>query len=801
MIRIFLSALLVPVFFGFKYSDQGREEIKSRIDVEPNENQVDYSPADGSTVDVNPPPFTWLPVKKDITLPPGYVTYGGGEFREQIWVPVNDQYPYSLHISRDSTFKLDVISRQGLDISTHALDRTLEPGEWFWRYGVEAGKETIFSKTRRFTVPPDVRERPFPSDIREVVNSVPKNRPRLFITNDEIESFRERALHGDLKATVSEIKTEIGKFIGEDLPSEPEYLRDINSFWNIYNSVIPHCDMSELFGLVYLLTGDKKFGMEARRRVLHFSGWDPDGSTSDRGHNESNYRIVDQCSRAYDWTYELYTENERKTIEKSIRRRATQLYERLKYRPGAEYHIYNRGSHEERITGFLGQAALCFAGEWEEAADWLNYVLTIHWNLYPGWADKDGGWHQGPAYWTFYQFRALHFITALEKVTGIDLMQNDFFQNTPYYILYTNPPYARLSPFGDGAHNPPTAMRAQNMYYYSSLLNDPYLRWYAEYLGIDHPKNILGVVLKNDSITGRPPADLPQSRYFPGVGLVSLHTDLGNADEDIHFLFHSDPYGGVSHGHPDQNAFTIEAFGQALAIASGYYPSFGSDHHVNWSRQTKSSNTVTINGGVGQERTAEAKGKLVLFENAENYDYILGDATDAYMGLLEKFHRHVIHIRPGIFIIYDDLEASDPVTFEWWLHALSEMDVDQTEKSIVISQGDAGLKVKFLQGELIFDQFTGFPHPPEFIAYTDNTMPQYTTRLEDQWHLTGSTISRNHTAKFISVLVPFKQGRKPKISAGRVLDDPGEVSVEFSIDGKRYFVSLMPVVSVKELIY
>jgi hypothetical protein len=169
------------------------------------------------------------------------------------------------------------------------------------------------------------------------------------------------------------------------------------------------------------------------------------------------------------------------------------------------------------------------------------------------------------------------------------------------------------------------------------------------------------------------------------------------------------------------------------------------------------------------------------------------------MGLLKKFHRHVVHIRPGIFIIYDDLEASEPVTFEWWLHALSEMDVNQAEKSIIISKGDAGLKVKFLQGELMFEQFTGFPHPPELIEYADNTMPQFTTRLEDQWHLTGTTISKNHKAKLLSVLVPFKQGRKPKISVGRIVDNPEEVSVEVRIDGKGYFVRLTPEVTVKEI--
>jgi hypothetical protein len=111
---IFLSIFLALILLGFDCFGQGRDEIKARIDIKPNENQVEYSPADGSTVNVNPPPFTWLPVKKDITLPPGHVTYGGREFQEQIWVPVKDQYPYSLQISRDSTFRSDVITRRDL---------------------------------------------------------------------------------------------------------------------------------------------------------------------------------------------------------------------------------------------------------------------------------------------------------------------------------------------------------------------------------------------------------------------------------------------------------------------------------------------------------------------------------------------------------------------------------------------------------------------------------------------------------------------------------------------------------------
>ena len=67
--RRFFLIILFIFFSCSKYlnSQQSREEIKSRIDIVPDASQVPYSPADGSTVKANPPPFTWVPVKKDIT--------------------------------------------------------------------------------------------------------------------------------------------------------------------------------------------------------------------------------------------------------------------------------------------------------------------------------------------------------------------------------------------------------------------------------------------------------------------------------------------------------------------------------------------------------------------------------------------------------------------------------------------------------------------------------------------------------------------------------------------------------------
>ena len=776
-LRLFFTFIIISFLSGIQHLNcqQTKDEIKFQVDIEPGGRQLPYSPADGSTAKVNPPPFIWVPVK-------GHVNY-------------------ILQISRDKNFSTDVIIRKGIDISTYALEQSLEPGEWFWRYGVE-DSEVIYSKARRFTVPEDAKIWYFPG-IEQVIDNIPRSRPRLFILKDEVGSYRYRAKYGDLKEFCSNLINDCDKYIGRKLIDEPPFAN--LETYNYFEITIPAIDLTEKFGLAYILTGDKKYGEESKRRLLDICSWDPNGSTSDEHNDEPAMWIIMRGLRAYDMTYDLYTPEEREKVEEVMKIRAQQFYDRLKYRPNREYHSYNFGSHEGRILSFLGQAALCFAHEWEEAEDWLEYVLTLYWNLWPAWGKEDGGWHQGPSYWGLYIGFAVQFVAQLEKAAGIDLMEKPFLQNTPYYKLYTNPPYANMSPFGDGEHHPPFPGKfstydksGQVMYQFSTLLRDPYLRWYSDFLNAGPGEYTVGAALKDDRIIGKPPLDLPQSRYFPGIGLVSLHSKFGDADEDIHFLFHSDPYGKFGHHHPDENAFTLEAFGEALAIASGYYDFYGTKHHRNWQLETKSSNCITIDGGIGQKKEASSKGKIVTFEVKDDYDYILGDATQTYGGLLKKFLRHIIHIRPGIFVIFDDLEAPKPVTFEWWLHALSEMNVDPEKKTIRISQGNAGLKVHFLQSEKIdFNQFEGFPDPPK-VSYNPMNVA-YGEKPKDQWHVTASTASKRMKSKYITVLIPFKKGEEPEILAENLIETPNEVSMKLSVMGKRYFVSFKPEVTVRQV--
>jgi hypothetical protein len=307
------------------------------------------------------------------------------------------------------------------------------------------------------------------------------------------------------------------------------------------------------------------------------------------------------------------------------------------------------------------------------------------------------------------------------------------------------------------------------MYQFSALLSDPYIRLYADSMNAGAGTGPLGFVLAGKAPPAKNPSGLPANRHFPGVGLVSLHTNLGDAEKDIHFLFHSDPYGPVSHAHADENAFTIEAFGEALAIKSGYYPWYGSEHHTQWSWQTKSSNCITVNGGKGQRpHDPYAKGRILAFETSDSYDYVAGDATEAYRGLLSNFRRHVIHVRPGIFVIFDDLASGEEVTYEWWLHALSEMSLDEKEQRVTVSQGDARLRVQFLEpGGLVFHQTDQFSEPPEWGE-------------KNQWHFFASTPEKVQETKFLTVLTVYRRGEEEKLGQLTYLSGDGAIGVRIA---------------------
>ena len=619
------------------------------LDQPPCAAQKPYSPADDQVVEVTPPPFLWVPARRDSV--------------------------YVLQVSPSPDFPA-ATTREFRDLRrpVHVPREPLPPGRWFWRYGITANDSTVFGRPRPFTVPADARPFPFPQ-WDEVLARVPRHRPRLFFPGQRLEQVRAWA-RGELKPAVDSLVAACEREIGADLVPEPGFRPQgaDSGPWavNVMRTTRPPMDVMERCALAYLLTGHERLGQEAKRRLQHFFAWDPEGPTSFFAYDEPPMWMMMRGTRAYDWTSELFTPEERSRIEANMKVRAGQFLKHLQRLP-FESNPYD--SHAGRLPGFLGECALSFIHEWPEAKDWLEYATLLYYTSYPAWGGDDGGWQEGPGYWGAYMQFALHFVVALREATGVDLMNKPFFRNTPYYGLYTATPYHQHSPFGDGQTNSPQGLGGL-MYVFSTLTQNPYFRWHAEQTRATAGADVLSLATYDQQLRSRSPSELPPARSFPAVGLASFHTALGDKENDVSFLFRSSPYGGVSHGHADQNAFVIEAFGRGLAISTGYYPWYGSPHHDQWTRATRAVNSVLVNGQGQVPRRGEATGRLTGFASVAGYDYAEGEAAPAYLGRLDRFRRHVVHVRPGVFVMFDELQSREPAQFQWLLHAYQQIAVD-----------------------------------------------------------------------------------------------------------------------------
>ena len=318
--------------------------------------------------------------------------------------------------------------------------------------------------------------------------------------------------------------------------------------------------------------------------------------------------------------------------------------------------------------------------------------------------------------------------------------------------MYCTSPKGEIRPFGDSAENAGPGARggegyASLMYYHAQRFKDPYVLWWVnQTYQWNGPKDINSVIFNAD-LKPEPPEGLPHSRIFRGVGWAGLHSNLANADSDTFMLFKSSPYGSVSHSHGDQNGFAIMKGGTPLAIPSGHYgPSYGQPHHANWTRSTKANNCILVNGEGQVLRSDKASGNIVKFEDKKGYTYLLGDAAPAYVGKLTKCLRHILFLRPGIFLMLDELEAPEESTFQWMLHALEEMEIEGNQ--VVSTRKNARLSSWVSSSDgLKFSQTDKFDTP-----FNEGIPEEFHSEKPNHWHVTAETKKKSKICRIAAVL-------------------------------------------------
>lgn len=517
------------------------------------------------------------------------------------------------------------------------------------------------------------------------------------------------------------------------------------------------------YAMAWLLTQDPAYGREAARWLLHLASWRITQDTY-RTNDELFIHALRPMLFAYDWAYDALTPEERQTIGRALQERVGILASQVipKFSLSRPTPPDNSLSHPMRFISTLGQGGLVLLHENKAAPAWLAWSYEYYLRQFPVWGGPAGGWAEGMNYWSTGITQHQRFLEGMALLGFGAPLERPFWRNTAYFGLYNQMPYGS-SFFGDlnNIANPSGSIAL--ILEKAAILNqDPYPLAYAQKLGQKPPTDfsyytysgIDAFLQRFRTGQAKLPAvalsDLPQSRYFDDIGIVSMHSALGDAANDVMLAFRSSPQGSASHGFADQNSFVLNAYGQPLAINSGYREYYDSPHHVGWSRQTKSKNALLF-GNQGQRiKDASASGRITRYANGSSYTFATGDATRAYAPYAQQALRHVFFVNRRYALVLDEAAAPNPVQYQWQLHARSSMILTPEQGEITQQQKDARLTVRFLSpaaSALTMRQTDAFTPPVE---------ASYQAKMPNEWHTTTETTTPAKVQNFFTLLYPWR---------------------------------------------
>ena len=714
-------------------------------------------PADGEKVEINPPGFCWWRAE------------GARSYRFEI---------------RNSDGRT-IYQADNLIDPVHVPDRIFPPGEYSWQVSAidESGDTLDIWGPKSFSIAEDAPQQPWiPAD--ELLRRVPSEHPRVIFLKSDLDRLRESA-KDTRKEPIEALISHAERCLSLDPPEEPTYDRiddpaerrmayvyAFRDFRRVINNGM------EPLALAYLFTGDRRYGEAALKILTQVAKWDPEGISSILAPygDEIGLSLVKTGAHCYDWLYDLMNESERELVRRMLIARGNQMLRRLKDR--CDFLAFPEESHAGRLPGYLCEHAIALAEE-PEAREWLDYALRAIYTVFPHWGGHDGGWAEGIGYGRAYNSILLPPFEAVRSALGINLWQRPFFRKVRRFFFYCTSPIGEITPFGDGGTTGSPRGGAPLMIHHAQLFKDPACRWWAQVADPNARRSasLINLILP-DEVKPKPPTDMPPDAVFRGVGWAALHSDIADPENDTFVLFKSSPYGSVSHSHADQNCFCILKGGKALATSSGYYgPAYGMPHHVKWTRQTKAHCGILVDGEGQIPRSAEARGRIIVFDTYSHCGFVCGDATEAYGGKLTKFLRYIFLVRPGLVCIIDELVAPKPSTFQWLLHAFEPFEMDEDGQSVTSRRKGAKMRIwLYTPGGFSFSYTDQFETP-----YNEGIPSKYHRSMPNHYHFKASTRRRSESQRIAAFALV--EGPGEKFDGGPIELEPGWAGVEIKFPG------------------
>ncbi|MCE5237227.1 DUF4962 domain-containing protein [bacterium] len=614
-------------------------------------------------------------------------------------------------------------------------DKALAPGDWYWRVHRDSPLASSVTPAEKIVIPAEAHRYIGPPIPFAELNR--RGYPRLI--GGGLAPEAERA------SLISQARSSYRQGIPDDppayAPGNPDWPTWIDWYGKVHGGITSRTggrlqQMAEL----YVRTRDPQVRDWLKEMALKAATWDPLGGSSIKGGDIGFQHLLRGLNWAYDALHDDLTDEERGKLRGVLIRRAELFSNYLNpFRVGGRE--YN--NHAWLCALALGESGLLLTGEYEPATNWAQYAYDLYCGLFLCGLGYQGDNNEGIGYWGYGLSFVIKYADMMKQVCNIDLFQHPWLYQTGRFPMYTCPPGAWAVSFADTAkpnHSVFGPAMTSQVRELALRTKDPYALWYA------------GGTAAEAGFEPKPPLDLPQSIFYRFIGWGVFNTSLLSGADGVTVAMHSGPF-WAGHQHEDQNAFVIHAYGEKLAIDSGYYDWYGSPHFTNYSTLTRAHNAILVNGQDQKSRRPGCDGVVREWFDSPAFGAMLGDASDPdlYEGALKRWDRRILFIKPGFVIVHDVLGASQgPAQYDWLLHTVAPIETDAKSQSFSFTSGQAGLSGRFIAPtDVDLKVVAGYPVEP-VDGYSTRPVPP--EKYSHEWTLWATPREKRQAEDFLAVM-------------------------------------------------
>lgn len=634
---------------------------------------------------------------------------------------------FYFELSLDPQFQKDVYRSGKKRWSFYNPYVHLEKGTWYWRYGVadpDTPDDPVWvDKVYCFIIRGNEFKVPIPPKPEVFLNAVISHpAPTFLLLREEFGTLlptkkwkymadwarnwyeKQYKANTSMKFTVSDQDAINAGYVDANGKANAKQL-----FYEMRIRALSTAKGRYISNLIaaYILIGDKKYLDLAINKMREYNEW----WKTARFYIESlNWTYVTGNADVFSYQEFLDIAPEvlsKEEIDKIVKANYKGTWDPPADFESAEHSVYDQHLWQAIIAKF--ERAMTFARYHEEAREELRYVYELWLFRAPSVGRNDGGSLEGDGYLGVHDDYLGTVPWIIYKLTGYNFfLSTKWYTNIGKYLTYINPFGSAGNGFCDGDGG--GATMPYTLETLAHLVPDNYWNlWRFKTISLPDANKFTADLGKGNKAyallslwnyfdapnVSNLEAPKEMAAVFKDIGEVGMHTSLTNKKKDLQVTFHSSPYGSLMHTHPAQNAFNLAYGGEILFWKSGFYNG-GGWHNLLSYKCSRAHNTIMA-GGIVQGFHRTAYGWIARFASGEKISYTLGDASKAYNGKnryntdkdpnpiladprygggnpnVTKFRRHIAMLRPNHVIIYDELEAKQPITWEFRLHSRTWM--------------------------------------------------------------------------------------------------------------------------------